>query len=84
MMGPFVIAAIAIIGAFTVKIATTWMKTNQGNAASTKKIQELESRIQALEAQQDVKALQERVHVLEEIVTTDEFELKRKFRELEQ
>ena len=86
-MGPFEIAAIAIIGAFFTKIVTTWMKTNKGNVGSNTKIQDLEHRIQALEAQQEVigmKALQERVHVLEEIVTTDEFELQKKFRQLEQ
>ena len=44
----------------------------------------LRRRIQALEAQRDVHALQERVHVLEEIVTTEDFELKKKFRQLEQ
>ena len=86
-MGPFEIAAIAIVGAFFTKIVTTWMKTNQGNVGSNTKIQDLERRIQALEAQQEVtgmKALQERVHVLEEIVTTDEFELQKKFHQLEQ
>ena len=87
-MGPFEIAAIAIIGAFVTKIVTTWMKTNQGNVGSSNtKVQDLERRIQALEAQQEVtgmKALQERVHVLEEIVTTDEFELQKKFHQLEQ
>ena len=85
-MGPFEIAAIAIIGGFITKIVTTRMKT-KGNVESTK-VQELERRIQALEARQgqevNVKALQERVHVLEDIVTTGEFELQKKFRQLEQ
>jgi hypothetical protein len=86
-MGPFEIAAIAIIGAFVTKIVTKWMETHKGNAGANTQIQQLEHRIQALEAQQEVtgmKALQERVHVLEEIVTTDEFELQKKFRQLEQ
>ena len=85
-MGPFEIAAIAIIGGFITEIVTAWMKTNQGDVGNSK-IQEMERRIQALEAQQDVKgmkALQERMHVLEEIVTTEEFELQKKFSKLEQ
>jgi hypothetical protein len=82
-MGPFEIAAIAIIGAFIVKITTTWMKTNRGSVPPAK-LQDLERRIQALEAQQNVKALEERVQVLEGIVTTEEFELQKKFRQLEE
>jgi hypothetical protein len=82
-MGPFEVAAIALIGAFITRIVTTRMKTNPGTGGSPK-IQELEHRIQALEAQRDIQALQERVHVLEEIVTTEDFELQQKFRQLEQ
>lgn len=83
-MGPFEIAAIAIIGGFIVKIVTTWMHTHQGNTSGANvKIKELEHRIQQLEAGQGAKALEERIHVLEEIVTTDDFDLQQKFRQLE-
>lgn len=82
-MGPFEIAAIAIVGGFIVKITSTWMKTRAENPGASAKIQELERRIQALEAGGGAKALESRVHVLEEIVTTDDFELQQKFRQLE-
>jgi hypothetical protein len=82
-MGPFEIAAIAIIGGFLTKIYTERIRANKGNFSNTK-IQELEQRIQALESHQDVKALQERIHVLETIVTTNEFDLQKKFHELGQ
>ena len=83
-MGPFEIAAIAIIGGFVVKIVTTWMQTQrEGSSSAQKKFQELERRILALESGQNVKALESRLHVLEEIVTTDEFELQQKFKQLE-
>jgi hypothetical protein len=84
-MGPFEIVAIAIVGSFIVKIVTTWMHTHQGNTSGANaKIKELEHRIQQLESGQGAKALEERVHVLEEIVTTDDFDLQQKFRQLEQ
>jgi hypothetical protein len=84
MMGPFEIAAIAIIGGFVVKIMTTWMQTQrEGSSAAQKKIQELEHRIHALESGQNVRVLESRVNVLEEIVTTDDFVLQQKFRQLE-
>ena len=79
-MGPFEIAAIAIIGSFVTKIINTWLKT-RGSEGSVK-IRELEQRLQALEAQTPVKALQERVNTLEAIVTSDEFELHKKFQQL--
>ena len=82
-MGPFEIAAIAIIGGFIIKGYTAWLNSNRGGGGNNKKVQELERRIEALESQQNVKALQERVNILEEIVTTDEFELQKKFRRLE-
>ena len=81
-MGPFEVAAIAIIGAFATRIVTAWISANKRTGGGPN-IQDLERRIQALEAQQDVQALQERVHVLEEIVTTEDFELQRKFHQLE-
>ena len=82
-MGPFEIAAIAIIGSFIVKIADTWIKTRGGSSEAQKRIVELEQRVQALEAGQPTQALESRLHVLEEIVTTDEFELQQKFKQLE-
>ena len=81
-MGPFEIAAIAIVGAFVTKVYGIWLRSRNQSSGRTK-VPELERRIEALEAQQNVKALQERVHVLEEIVTTNEFDLQKKFRELE-
>lgn len=87
-MGPFEIAAIALIAVFGSRIINTWLKTRAGGAGANQKIRQLEQRIQALESfQQDPKGLtglQERVHVLEGIVTTDDFELQQKFRQLEQ
>jgi hypothetical protein len=82
-MGPFEIAAIAIIGGFITKIYTERIRADKGNVSNIK-IQELEQRVQALESHQDVKSLSERVHVLETIVTTNEFDLQKKFRELGQ
>ena len=82
-MGPFEIAAIAIVGSFIVKIVDTWIKTRGASSGEQKKILELERRVQALESGQGAKALEARLHVLEEIVTTDEFELQQKFKQLE-
>jgi len=82
-MGPFEIAAIAIVGSFIVKIADTWIKTRGGSSDAQKRIVELERRIQALESGQGTHALESRLHVLEEIVTSDEFELQQKFKQLE-
>lgn len=82
--GPFIVAIVALIAVFGSRVLNTWIQTNRGNAASQQKIQELERRLQALEARPPMKALEERVHVLEEIVTTDDFELQQKFRQLEQ
>ncbi len=83
-MGPFEIAAIAIIAVFGSRIVNTWLTTRQGGSAAQKKIQDLDRRILALESGQNPNALESRIHVLEEIVTADEFELQQKFRQLEQ
>lgn len=81
-MGPFEIAAIAIIGGFATRIITTWLRANKGNA-SQQKIQELEQRIAQLESRPALTAgVQERLKVLEDIVVSDDFELQRKFRQL--
>jgi hypothetical protein len=86
-MGPFEVAALAIIAVFGSRIITTWLQANRGGTAAQQKIQEWEHRLQALEGIQQnpkgLQGLQERVHVLEEIVTTDDFELRQKFRQLE-
>ena len=80
--GVFEIAAIAIIGGFVTRIITTWLHANKGNA-SQQKIQELEQRIAQLEARPALTAgVQERLKVLEDIVTSDDFDLQRKFRQL--
>ena len=81
-MGPFEIAALAIIGGFATRIITTWLHANKGNA-SQQKIQELEQRIAQLESRPALTAgVQERLKVLEDIVVSDDFELQRKFRQL--
>lgn len=82
--GPFIVAIVALIAVFGSKVLNNWIHATRGNAASQQKIQELERRLQALESRPPMKALEERVHVLEEIVTTDDFELQQKFRQLEQ
>ncbi len=83
-MGPFELAAIIIITVFGSKTLIAWLNTRRGDSASQARIQELERRILALESGQNSNALESRIHVLEEIVTTDEFELQQKFRQLEQ
>lgn len=84
-MGVFEFLVIAVVFGTLSEVVKTWMKTRQSQGSP--QMQDLERRIQALEAQQQelktLQALPERVHVLESIVTTDEFELQRKFRELE-
>jgi len=81
-IGPFEIAAIAIIGGFATRIITTWLRANRGNAYQ-QKIQELEQRIAQLESRPALTpGIQERVKVLEDIVTSDDFDLQRKFRQL--
>ncbi len=81
-MGPFEIAALAIIGGFATRIITTWLRANKGNA-SQQKIQELEQRIVQLESRPALTAgVQERLKVLEDIIVSDDFELQRKFRQL--
>jgi hypothetical protein len=84
-MGVFEFLVVAVVFGTLSQVVTTWMRTRHSQGGQ--QVQDLERRIQALEAQQqELKALQalpERVHVLESIVTTDEFELQRKFRELE-
>ncbi len=72
MIGPFEVAALAIVAG----IISKWFKAK--GRASQSQLKELEQRIQALEAQQAVKDLQKRIGVLEEIFVTEDFELQRK------
>lgn len=81
-MGPFEVAALAIVVWGITEIISKRAKLQKGVGHA--KIQELERRVRELEAHQNVKALEERVHSLENIVTTDEFELKEKFKHLEE
>ncbi|GAK53969.1 hypothetical protein U14_05246 [Candidatus Moduliflexus flocculans] len=80
-MGPFEFVALIIIGGFVTRIITSWINVKQGNA--NQKIQELEQRIAQLESRPALTpGVQERLKVLEDIVTSDDFELQRKFRQL--
>lgn len=81
-MGPFEFVALIIIGGFVTRIITTWLHANKENAGQ-QKIQELEQRIAQLESRPALTpGVQERLKVLEDIVTSDDFELQRKFRQL--
>lgn len=80
-MGFYEIAALAILGWIITECLSKWTKTKQGG--NVEKLQELERRIQELEAREPMKALQERVQNLEDIVVADDLELKKKFRRLE-
>ncbi len=81
-IGFFEVVALAIIASFFTKWFSIWTQSRQGNPGNAK-IQALERRIQELEAHQNVKAIEERVHTLEEIVVSNEFELKKKLHELD-
>ncbi len=79
--GPFEFVALVIIGGFVTRIVTTWLNAKQG--AANQKIQELEQRVAQLESRPALTTgVQERLKVLEDIVTSDDFELQRKFRQL--
>lgn len=80
-MGPFEVAALAILGWIITRSFSTWTKAKQGDNAE--KLRELEQRIQELETREPMKALQERVQTLEDIVVEDDMELKKKFRQLD-
>ncbi|GAK55913.1 hypothetical protein U27_02874 [Candidatus Vecturithrix granuli] len=80
-MGPFEVAALGISGWIITRCFSTWTKAKQGGNAA--KLQELERRIQELEAREPMKALQERVQTLEDIVVADDLDLKKKFRHLD-
>ena len=80
-MGPFELGAIAVVGGLLYSAYGMWVKA-RGNI-NHEKLEELEQKIAALESHQDTKQLQERVQVLEEIVTSKEFELEQKLRQLD-
>jgi len=77
-MGLFEFLAITVVIASTAKVISRWLKTKEG--VTHKQVQALEQRIQVLETQQ-VKDLQKRMGVLEEIFVTEDFELQRKLRQ---
>ena len=86
-MGVFEVGALAIVGWIVTNSFSSWSKAKQAqpNAEHLQKIAELERRIQQLESgqsPQNMKALQERVQTLEAIVVSDDFELRKKFRQL--
>jgi Trp operon repressor len=76
-MGVFEFIAIVVVVESTAKVISRWLKTKEG--ATQKQVQELVQRMQILEAQ-EVKDLQKRMSVLEEIFVTEDFELQRKLR----
>jgi hypothetical protein len=77
IMGFFEFLAIVVVIEATAKVISRWLKTKEG--VTQKRVQELEQRIQVLAAQ-EVKDLQKRMSVLEEIFVTEDFELQRKLR----
>ena len=77
-MGLFEFLALAVVIEATAKVISRWLKTKEG--VTHKQVQALEQRIQVLETQQ-VKDLQKRMGVLEEIFVTEDFELQRKLRQ---
>ena len=77
-MGVFEFIAIVVVVESTAKVISRWLKTKEG--VTQKQVQELEQRIKILEAQPEVKDLQKRMGVLEEIFVTEDFDLQRKLR----
>jgi len=77
-MGFFEFLAIVVVIEATAKVLSRWLKTKEG--VTQKQVQELAQRIQVLEAKQEVKDLQKRMGVLEEIFVTEDFDLQRKLR----
>ena len=77
-MGVFEVIAIVVVVESTAKVISRWLKTKEG--VTQKQVQELAQRIQVLEAKQEVKDLQKRMGVLEEIFVTEDFDLQRKLR----
>jgi len=77
-MGVFEVIAIVVVVESTAKVISRWLKTKEGT--TQKQVQELVQRIQVLEAKQEVKDLQKRIGVLEEIFVTEDFDLQRKLR----
>ena len=74
----FEFLAIVVVIEATAKVISRWLKTKEGVAQ--KQVQELVQRIQVLEARQEVKNLQKRMGVLEEIFVTEDFDLQSKLR----
>jgi Trp operon repressor len=75
-MGFFEFLAIVVVIEASAKVISRWLKTKEG--VTQKQVQELAQRIQVLEAQQEVKDLQKRMSILEEIFVTEDFDLQRK------
>jgi hypothetical protein len=77
-MGFFEFLAIVVVIEASAKVISRWLKTKEG--VTQAQVQELGQRIQVLEAKQEVKDLQKRMSVLEEIFVTEDFDLQRKLR----
>jgi len=77
-MGFFEFLAIVVVIEATAKVISRWLKTKEG--VTQKQVQELVQRIQVLEAKREVKDLQKRMSVLEEIFVTEDFDVQRKLR----
>jgi hypothetical protein len=78
IMGFFEFLAIVVVIEASAKVISRWLKTREG--VTQTQVQELVQRIQVLEAKQEVKDLQKRMSVLEEIFVTEDFDLQRKLR----
>jgi hypothetical protein len=78
IMGFFEFLAIVVVIEASAKVISRWLKTKEG--VTQKQVQELGQRIQVLEAKQEVKDLQKRMGILEEIFVTEDFDLQRKLR----
>ena len=77
-MGFFEFLAIVVVIEASAKVISRWLKTKEG--VTQKQVQELVQRIHVLEAKQEVKDLQKRMGILEEIFVTEDFDLQRKLR----
>src|SRR5262249_40397240 len=78
IMGFVEYLAIVVVIEATAKVISRWLKTKEG--VTQKQVQELTQRIQVLEARQEMKDLQKRMGILEEIFVTEDFDVQRKLR----
>jgi len=80
-MGLYAFISIAVISSFALKAWKTWIKYKE---RSLEQLGAIEQRLIKIESSSKQKELEARIIHLEDIITSDEHELKRKFRELDQ